>query len=127
MMQTSNKHSLENIAIAYIRAGNVYINAQIVTGLFTKLKGLLFQSKLGDRQALVLTPCAMVHTFGMDYDIDIIFLDKNFRVVKIIHTCSPWRLVYCKNSTHALKMLGGQAEDLHLSVGQTFVFYPASV
>lgn len=126
-MQASRKPPLDDIALAYIRAGSVYINAHIVTGLISKLKGLLFRPTLGDRQAVVFTPCSFVHTCGMDYLVDIIFLDKNFCVIEITQDCRPWRFVYCKNATHILKMLGGQAEELNLRLGQTFTFYPATV
>ena len=126
-MQTPRKSSLGDISVVYIRAGNVYINAHMVTGVISKLKGLLFRPSLSDRQAVVFTPCSFVHTCGLDYHVDIIFLDKNFCVIKIAHDCRPWRFLYCQKATLILKMLGGQAEELHLSVGQTFTFYPATV
>ena len=126
-MQPKLSPSLEEIHTAYIRAGNVYINARIAKGFFAKLKGLLFKPALNDREALVITPCHSVHTCGMQYAIDLIFLNKQFKVVKIEHHCQPWRFFYCRGAVHTLEMLAGQAEDLNLSVGQTFIFYPTSI
>lgn len=118
--------SLDGIHTAYIRAGNVYINAHIAKGFFAKLKGLLFKPMLDDREAIVLTRCNSVHTCGMQYAIDVIFLNKQFKVVRIESDCKPWRFFYCRGAAHTLEMLAGQADNLRLGVGQTFVFYPTS-
>jgi uncharacterized membrane protein (UPF0127 family) len=126
-MRPTLSPSLAEIKTAYIRAGNVYINAQIAKGFFERLKGLLFKSALDDRQALVLTPCNSVHTCGMQYTIDLVFLNKQFQVIRIESHCQPWRFFYCKGAAHTLEMLAGQAESLHLGVGQTFVIYPTSL
>ncbi|MDP3609584.1 MAG: DUF192 domain-containing protein [Methylophilus sp.] len=126
-MQPKLTPSLDGINTAYIRAGNVYINAHIAKGFVARLRGLLCRPALDDREALVLTPCHSVHTCGMHYIIDVVFLNKQFKVVRIEHRCQPWRFFYCKEATHTLEMLGGQAENLNLSVGQTFVFYPTSI
>lgn len=125
-MLSPNTPSLDEITIAYIRAGNVYINARITSGFFANLKGLLFRPPLNDREALVLSPCNSVHTCGMQYAIDLIFLNKQFQVLKIVHTLHPWRFTYCKDASHTMKMAGGQAISLDLKVGQTFIFYPAT-
>lgn len=125
-MEPKLSPSLDNIQTAYIRAGSVYINAKIANGFFAKLKGLLFKPMLDDREAIVLTNCNSVHTCGMQYAIDVIFLNKQFRVIRIESYCKPWRFFYCQGAAHTLEMLAGQADSLRLGVGQIFVFYPTS-
>ncbi|WP_052185034.1 DUF192 domain-containing protein [Methylotenera sp. N17] len=125
-MSSSKTPSLDEVTIAYIRAGNVYINARITGGLFANLKGLLSGPPLNDREALVLSPCNSAHTCGMQYAIDLIFLNKQFQVLKIVHALQPWRFTYCKEATHTMKMRGGQAINLDLQIGQTFIFYPTT-
>ncbi|OYY48826.1 MAG: hypothetical protein B7X95_05985 [Methylophilaceae bacterium 17-44-8] len=126
-MQPKLTPSLDEISTAYIRAGSVYINAKIAKGFFSKFRGLLFKPALDDREALVITPCRSVHTCGMHYAIDLIFLNKQFKVINIEHQCQPWRFFYCKGAVHTIEMMGGQAEMLNLSIGQTFIFYPTSL
>lgn len=49
--------------------------AIIATSFFLRLRGLLFREPLKDNECIVLYPCRSIHTFGMKYSIDILFLD----------------------------------------------------
>jgi|GEM_PF-292064 len=42
---------------------------------------------------LLLSPCNAVHTFFMRYDLDVIFLDKNNRIVSIKRSIKPFSVV----------------------------------
>lgn len=46
-----------------------------------------FQSGAG----LWIVPCHGVHTIGMRYPIDVIYLDSNRHVLRIDHAVQPWR------------------------------------
>jgi len=57
----------------------------------TRLRGLLGRRRLAPSEALWLRPCNGVHTLGMIFAIDAIFLDKELRVVKLIENLRPFR------------------------------------
>ena len=59
---------------------------------WTRLRGLLGRRGLAPREALWLRPCNGVHTLGMIFAIDVIFLDKELRVVKLIENLRPFRV-----------------------------------
>jgi uncharacterized membrane protein (UPF0127 family) len=40
----------------------------------------------------MLEPAAQVHTLGMSYPIDVVFCDKDLRVVHIERELAPWRI-----------------------------------
>jgi protein-S-isoprenylcysteine O-methyltransferase Ste14/uncharacterized membrane protein (UPF0127 family) len=58
----------------------------------TRLTGLLGTFPPDSRRALYILPCTGVHTFGMDYPLDVIFLDGDGRVVKVIRNLPPNRV-----------------------------------
>lgn len=68
----------------------------------------MFSKKLPDCDGFLIKPCNSIHTFFMHYPIDVVFLDKNYKVVKIIYNLNPWRmtLVYL-NSHQVLEMKAG--------------------
>ena len=66
--------------------------AEIASSLFPRMKGLLGRSALPKGQALVIASCNCVHTFFMRFPIDLIFLDKSNRAVKVIHSLKPFRI-----------------------------------
>jgi uncharacterized membrane protein (UPF0127 family) len=58
----------------------------------TRLVGLLRRTSLGPEEALWLIPSKGVHTFGMRFPIDVIFLNENNKVIDIIRDMAPNRI-----------------------------------
>lgn len=57
---------------------------------FSRARGLLFtEGNLQGAEALLLKNCRAVHTLGMSFPIDIVFIDASHRVVKSIRSARP--------------------------------------
>ena len=56
-----------------------------------RVRGLLGRGPLQEGQALLIKPCASIHTFFMRFAIDAAFLSGDLRVVRAISTLKPWR------------------------------------
>ena len=56
-----------------------------------RLKGLIGTQKLEPDEACWLIPCNMVHTFGMRYAIDALFLNKKNEIVSVVENLKPNR------------------------------------
>jgi uncharacterized membrane protein (UPF0127 family) len=67
-------------------------NAVLADTVFKRIKGLIGRKEFVKGEALILKPCNSIHTFFMKFPIDIIFLDKNKRVIKTITCLKPFRL-----------------------------------
>ena len=65
---------------------------QLADNPFKRLRGLLFTKELKKGHGLWLIPCNGIHMFGMGYAIDVLYLDKHNRVVKMIKQLLPNRL-----------------------------------
>ena len=76
--KTKNKILLEKVKVA--------------DNPWTRIKGLLFTKRLEKGHGLWLIPCNSVHMFGMTYPIDLIYLNKGNRVIKLIEGIRPFRL-----------------------------------
>ncbi|HZB88509.1 MAG TPA: DUF192 domain-containing protein, partial [Terracidiphilus sp.] len=55
-------------------------------------KGLLGRAGLEPGEALWIVPCEAVHTFWMKFALDLVYLDRRHRIVKIRRNVPPWRL-----------------------------------
>jgi len=62
------------------------------TSLFARMKGLLGRTSLGPDTAMVIDPCASIHTLGMRFPIDVVFLDANNTITAIASHVKPGRL-----------------------------------
>lgn len=90
-------------------AGEIICHKMIVANqIFLRMKGLMFSSGLPDCDGFLIGPCNSIHTFFMLYPLDIIFLDKNFKIVKVIYDLAPWRMTWIYFRSHqVLEMKAG--------------------
>ena len=85
-----------------------------------RLGGLLVRPRLQAGQALVLKPCSSVHTCFMRYAIDVVFVDGQGRVLKVIRNLKPWRAAWCWRAKAAIEFAAGQAQPI--VIGQTLAW-----
>ncbi len=89
-----------------------------------RLRGLLGRPSLGPGAALLLERCGAVHTVGMRFALDLVFVDRAWRVTRIIRNVRPGRLMVC-GGWHAARVMESEAGCLELSdmrVGDTLVW-----
>ena len=55
-------------------------------------KGLLGRTGLGPGEGLWILPCQAIHMFGMKFAIDLIYLNRQHRVVKVRRAVRPGRI-----------------------------------
>ena len=63
----------------------------VARSYWARLRGLLFRPPLVDGEGLLIAPCNSVHTFMMGFPIDVLFVDKERRVVHLIPSMPPQR------------------------------------
>jgi len=60
--------------------------------IFKRLKGLLGEREFKKDKALILKPANSIHTFFMRFPIDVLFVDKNNKIVGLKNKFRPWRI-----------------------------------
>ena len=68
----------------------------------TRLVGLLRRTSLGPEEALWLIPSKGVHTFGMRFPIDVIFLNEHNKVIDTISDMAPNRISRLHLRSHSI-------------------------
>ncbi len=70
--------------------------AKIASSLVDRIVGLMFKSSIkninGD--GLLIDPCNSIHTFFMRFNLNVVFISQDNRVVKIIKNLKPWRMTF---------------------------------
>ena len=88
-------------------------------------KGLLGRDSLAPEEALWITPCPMIHTFFMKFPIDVLFLDSELRVRRVIEDLRHWRLSPWVFSAHSVLELKGGVLRGAVAVGDLLEMRPA--
>lgn len=76
--------------------------ARVADDVFTRLVGLLRDRQLAHGDGLWIIPCNSIHSIGMKFDFDAVFLDKELRVVHLMHVMKPWRISKMVFSAHSV-------------------------
>jgi uncharacterized protein len=80
-------------------------------------KGLLGRKGLSAGEGLWIVPCESVHTFGMQFSIDLIYLDRELRIKKTRRSVPPWRISACLSAHSILELPAGTIRDTQTSPG----------
>jgi uncharacterized membrane protein (UPF0127 family) len=83
----------------------------------SRRRGLLGRDGLGPSCAMLLEPCAAVHTAFMRFPIDVVFVDRLGYTVKIVRNLGPWRIAVAARAHAVVEMAAGSLEHVDLSVG----------
>jgi uncharacterized membrane protein (UPF0127 family) len=68
------------------------VAARKALGFIARGRGLMFTSALADGEGLVIEPCSSIHMFFMRYPLDVLFLDREGRVLFMYKGIKPWRV-----------------------------------
>jgi uncharacterized protein len=96
--------------------------AQIADTSKTRKTGLLKHDRLESGDGLWITPCEGVHTVGMKFPIDVLFLDKKRKVVKIRAGMQRWRMAACLRAHSVLELPSGTAQATKTAAGDQLEF-----
>jgi uncharacterized protein len=98
-------------------------HVRVAETLADRMKGLLGTSWLPGGHGLLLVPCNSIHTFGMQYNIDVIFLDADYVVKKIVGDLPPMLTARCPGGEMVLELPAGTVEATCTRVGQQLMAY----
>jgi len=82
------------------------------TGFSARLLGIWHQPLQEDdahnqHTGLWLHPCRAIHTLALPVPLDILFLDKARRIVRIVPNLPPNRMVFCWQAHSTIELPGG--------------------
>ena len=96
--------------------------AQIARSWRQRMVGLLAHDALPSDEALIFPGCNSIHTFGMRFPIDVIFVNREWRVVAVREGLLPGRLVLpVRRAWGVVEAACGTLKRVNLRVGDRLV------
>ena len=87
------------------------------------MKGLLGRESLAQGEGLWIEPCPSIHTFFMQFSIDVIFVDRSWKVLHLIDSMAPQRLSrYVSHARGVLELPAGTIIASHTQVHDELCF-----
>lgn len=96
---------------------------RIADRFFQRLVGLLKDKALSPNQGLLLKRCRQVHTIGMKFPIDVIFLSEDGEVLLIQNDMSSGQISpTVKGAFWCLELMAGVANQQGLNIHDHIIF-----
>ncbi|MCG8489097.1 MAG: DUF192 domain-containing protein [Chromatiales bacterium] len=98
------------------------LKVRVANTFYTKLRGLLAHKKLASMEGLLLPGCSSIHTIGMHYSLDIVFLDDKGKVMKCQACVKPFGAAVAKGASYTLELVHGMIDRLGISENDQFIW-----
>jgi uncharacterized membrane protein (UPF0127 family) len=66
---------------------------------------------------MLIDAAPSVHMFFMRFPIDVVFLDRDRKVVRVVHGLRPWRVAGARRAVAALELPAGAAAEAGVQEG----------
>ena len=107
MPSTQSKPHFSHQAALHTASGVHPLTLRIANPFPSRLRGLMLAPPLAHNEGLLLTRCSSVHSAFMRQAIDIIYLDRDDRILRCVPGLKPWRM----------SAAWGAAQVLELAIG----------
>lgn len=88
------------------------ILCRIAETFWTRFMGLMGRARLPHREGLLIRPCNSIHMFFMRFPIDVVFLDRDYRIVKLIRSLEPGKVVgIVQGAVQVLEVVAGDLPE----------------
>jgi uncharacterized membrane protein (UPF0127 family) len=100
--------------------------AEVASSFWQRGRGLIGRKSLPAGYGLVIKPCGSIHMFFMSIPLDVCHVDKQGRIVRILHEIKPWRLgPFVRRGKWVVELPAGTARRTGTSEGDLLVVLDA--
>jgi uncharacterized protein len=94
---------------------------EVAESATARMRGLLGRTGLEPGTGMLINPAPSVMTFFMRFPIDVVFLDRDRKVVGVRHELGPWRVAGARHAVAALELPAGAAAQAGIEQGTVLV------
>lgn len=121
--EVGSTYNLPKIRVRNVTKGTMVAEAADVANTSeTRRTGLLKHQQLLPGEGLWIVPCEGVHTFRMKFDIDVVYLNKAKKVLKIKARMPRSRISFCLRAHSVLELPSGMTESTATEAGDQLEF-----
>ena len=113
---------MKTIALRTAEGRFIAHEVRIAYSLAARLLALSRERSLPSRAGLLLSPARGIHTLGMRFAVDVVFLSRQMRVIGLAPRLRPWRVLLAPRGTgRVLELAAGQIAATGLKPGAFIV------
>ena len=105
------------VRLVHIRTGREIARLEVARTTLQRMRGLLGRSGLPAGQGMLIERCWSIHTFFMKFALDVIFVDSDWEVRRVVRNLRPWRLAHSPGASGVVELAAGALEGMDLAPG----------
>ncbi len=105
------------VRLIHVRTGREIARLEVARTPFQRMRGLLGRSGLPPGRGMLIEPCGSIHTFFMKFALDVIFLDSDCEVRRVVRDLGAWRLASSPGARQVVELAAGALEGTDLAPG----------
>jgi uncharacterized membrane protein (UPF0127 family) len=118
---------VEYVVIRNLTRGTIIAErAEVASSGPKRSKGLLGRKALDPGGGMWIIPCESVHTFFMQFALDLIYLDRKHRIKKLRSNVGPWRMSACLTAHSIIELPCGTIKNSESQVGDLLQILPVA-
>ena len=84
----------------------------------------MLQHEFPEGQGLVIDPCSSIHMFFMRFPIDVLYMDREDKVVRAQQGIKPWRVgpLWTRGAKYVIELPAGTIARTSTQVGDLITF-----
>jgi uncharacterized membrane protein (UPF0127 family) len=110
------------VELGRVGGGVVCERCTVAATPLARMRGLLGRSELPPGEGILLRPAGSVHTAFMRFPIDVVFLDRELRVLAVEADVPAWRTRARRAAKAVLELPAGEAARRRLAPGDRLEF-----
>ena len=96
--------------------------AKLAIDPWSRMKGLLGRRDLPGGEGIILRPSSSIHMMFMAFAIDVVYTDRDDRVIKIVRDLKPWRLSAARGAHSTIELKSGVLDGLDIQTGDRLLY-----
>jgi hypothetical protein len=88
------------------------LTVTVARGFIQRTRGLAWRESIPAGEALQINRCRSIHTFGMRFRLDLLWLDQQGRAIRVDYDVPPRRLRSCAQARAVVEVAAGEGRDL---------------
>jgi len=105
----------------------VATHCEVANSFLTRGFGLIPRSRLATGEGLLITKTGSITMFFMRFAIDAIFIDRDWRVVRVAGGLRPWvPAVFARGAHSVIELPAGTADRTRTQAGDELIQEPVS-
>ncbi len=107
------------------RQCSIVDDLEVAKDVRSRNRGLIGHRPLDLGQGMMIRPCRWIHTFGMSFPIDVIYVGQDWRVVALTNNLAPSRIDRpVLRARLVIEMMAGAIRRTGLAVGDCLELRP---